>query len=255
MLCNGAAQAQTPNWNEWFRQKKTQRKYLIQQIAALKVYLEYLKKGYKIVDKGLTTIGDIKDGTFKMDKDYFNSLKQVSPVVKNSPKLKEVLAYQHSIRKDLYKLVLDSRKDANLSPDEVQYIEDVYQNMLKECEASIDELMVITTSGEAEMKDDERLLRLDKVHDDMQDKYAFTQDFISSTRLLSLERAKEKNQIKRFRTIYTSRYERFCLNSIIVKTAMIQCSYFAGCLSSNASPGAVTGSRATHLQLREAAAA
>jgi len=197
VLCCGTALAQTPNWNEWFRQKKTQRKYLIQQIAALKVYLEFLKKGYKIVDKGLTTIGDIKDGTFTMDKDYLNSLKQVSPVVKNSPKLNEVIAYQNSIRKDLYKLVLDSRKDENLTSDEVEYIEEVYKNMLEECEASIDELIVITTSGEAEMKDDERLLRLDKVHDDMQDKYAFTQDFISSTRLLCVERAKEKNQIKR----------------------------------------------------------
>lgn len=197
VLCCGAAQAQTPNWNEWFRQKKTQRKYLIQQIAALKVYLEYLKKGYKIVDKGLTAIGDIKDGTFTMDKDYLNSLKQVSPVVKNSPKLNEVIAYQNSIRKDLYRLVLDSRNDENLSSDEVEYIEEVYKNMLEECGASIDELIVITTSGEAEMKDDERLLRLDKVHDDMQDKYAFTQDFISGTRLLCVERAKEKNQIKR----------------------------------------------------------
>jgi hypothetical protein len=91
--------------------------------------------------------------------------------------------------------------DANLTSDEVHY-EDVYQNMLKECDASIDELTVITTAGEAEMKDDERLLRLDKVHDDLQDKYAFTQDFISSTRLLSLERAKEKNQIKVSKNLY-----------------------------------------------------
>jgi hypothetical protein len=202
VLLSLGTQAQTPNANEWLRQKKTQRKYLIQQIAALKVYLEYLKKGYKIVDKGLTTIGDIKNGTFNLDKDYLYSLKQVSPVVKNSPKVKEVLVYQHSITSDFRKFLDDCRKDANLTSDEVHYIEDVYQNMLKECDASIDELTVITTAGEAEMKDDERLLRLDKVHDDMQDKYAFTQDFISSTRLLSLERAKEKNQIKVSKNLY-----------------------------------------------------
>jgi hypothetical protein len=204
VLCCGAVQAQSPNWNEWFRQKKTQRKYLLQQIAALKVYLEYLKKGYKIVDKGLTAISDIKNGTFTMDKDYLNSLKQVSPVVKNSPKVNEVIAYQNSIRKNLYKLVEDSRKDENISADEVRYIEDVFENMLEECETSVDELIIITTSGEAEMKDDERLLRLDKVHDDMQDKYAFTQDFISSTRLLCIERAKERNQIKRSKQLIKS---------------------------------------------------
>ncbi|HPM29956.1 MAG TPA: hypothetical protein PLJ60_06445 [Chryseolinea sp.] len=202
VLLSLGTQAQTPNANEWLRQKKTQRKYLIQQIAALKVYLEYLKKGYKIVDKGLTTIGEIKNGTFNLDKDYLYSLKQVSPVVKNFPKVKEVLVYQHSITSYFRKFLDDCRKDANLTSDEVHYIEDVYQNMLKECDASIDELTVITTAGEAEMKDDERLLRLDKVHDDLQDKYAFTQDFISSTRLLSLERAKEKNQIKVSKNLY-----------------------------------------------------
>jgi hypothetical protein len=204
VLCCGTAQAQSPNWNEWFRQKKTQRKYLIQQIAALRVYLEYLNKGYEIVDKGLITISDIKDGTFTMDKDYLNSLKQVSPLVKNSPMVNEVIAYQNSIRKDLYKLVQDSRREENLSPVEVEYIEEVYKNMLEECEASIDELITITTSGEAEMKDNERLLRLDKVHDDMQDRHAFTQGFISSTKLLCMERTQERNQIKRSEQILKS---------------------------------------------------
>lgn len=194
--------SQSPNWNELFQQKKTQRKYLIQQIAALKVYLEYLKKGYAIAQKGLTTIGDIKNGTFNLDKDYFNSLKQVSPVVKNSPKVNDILLYQQSIRKEFRKLYEDCRNDENFTPKEISYIEEVYQNMLTECADSIDELTLITTSGEAEMKDDERLLRLDKVHEDMLDKYSFTQDFIGSTRLLSLKREEEKNQVKALQELH-----------------------------------------------------
>jgi hypothetical protein len=82
MLCSMSCYtsiAQTPNWNEWFRQKKTQLKYLAEQIAALKVYLEYLKKGYDVAQKGLSTIELIKSGSFSLHKDYFNSLKQVSP--------------------------------------------------------------------------------------------------------------------------------------------------------------------------------
>ena len=197
-----AVHSQSPNWNELFQQKKTQRKYLIQQIAALKVYLEYLKKGYAIAQKGLTTIGDIKNGTFNLDKDYFNSLKQVSPVVKNSPKVDDILLYQHSIIRDFRKLYEDCRNEENFTPEEISYIEEVYKNMLTECADSIDELTLITTSGEAEMKDDERLLRLDKVHEDMLDKYSFTQDFIGSTRLLSLKRAKEKNQIKALQELH-----------------------------------------------------
>lgn len=199
-----AGQAQTPNWNEWFRQKKTQIRYLKGQIVALKVYAEYLKKGYSIAQKGLTTIGDIKDGTFSLDKDYFNSLKQVSPVIKNSPKVHDIICLQQAIGKSFHKLNADCRDDENFTTAEIGYIEEVHQNMLTECDASIDELTMITTSGVAEMKDDERLFRLNKVHQDMQEKYAFTQDFVASTRLLSLQREKEKNQVKTVEKLYNN---------------------------------------------------
>jgi len=195
VLLGITTQAQSPNFNEWFRQKATQRKYLIQQIAALKVYLEYLKEGYKIVDKGLTTIGEIKNGTFNLDKDYFNSLKAVSPVVRNSPKVNEILVYQQSIIKAFHEFMPQCRTDDNLTAEEINYIESVYKNMLTECESSIDELILVTTAGEAEMKDDERLLRLDKVHEDIQEMYAFTKSFIDAVRILSLQRAKERQQI------------------------------------------------------------
>ena len=33
---------------EWFRQSATQKKYLLQQIAALQVYIGYVQKGYSI---------------------------------------------------------------------------------------------------------------------------------------------------------------------------------------------------------------
>lgn len=202
LLSYFADQAQTPTWNELFKQKKTQKKYLIQQVAALKVYLGYLKKGYSIAQKGLTTIGDIKNGTYGLDKDYLNSLKYVSPAIRNSPKVNGTLVYQQQIIEGFRKLYNDCNVDDNFAPDELDYIGGVYRNVLKECNASIDELTMITTTGEAEMKDDERLLRLDKVHEDMQDKYAFTLNFIAGTRLLSMQRAREKNQIKGSKNLY-----------------------------------------------------
>ena len=38
---------------EWFQQGATQKKYLLQQIAALQVYIGYVQKGYSIAKKGL----------------------------------------------------------------------------------------------------------------------------------------------------------------------------------------------------------
>lgn len=51
---SGTVQGQT--WGEFFQQKKTQKRYLLQQIAALQVFIGQAKKGYDLVGSGLRTI-------------------------------------------------------------------------------------------------------------------------------------------------------------------------------------------------------
>jgi hypothetical protein len=51
LLLYSMCPAQTPTFSEWFRQKKTQKKYHAQQINALQVYLEFVKKGYGVAGR------------------------------------------------------------------------------------------------------------------------------------------------------------------------------------------------------------
>lgn len=190
------AEAQVPEFKEIFQQKKTQREHLIRQIAALKIYFQYLKKGYDIAGKGLHAVGEIKNGTFDLDKDYLNSLKQVSPVAGNSPRVDDILLYHQQVKVVFRNLNEDCQRDENLTPEEVRYIQAVYANMLRECNASLGELEVIIIAGETEMIDDERLRRLDRVYLDMLEKYLFTREFADGARSLCMERAKEKNLVK-----------------------------------------------------------
>src|SRR5262245_34358685 len=85
------------NVDEWLRQKRTQRKYLIQQIAALKVYLGYLKEGYDIAKKGQKIVVDINQGKFDLDMAYLASLRSVNPAVSGSAKVASIAAYQRAI--------------------------------------------------------------------------------------------------------------------------------------------------------------
>src|SRR5688500_14766126 len=87
-------------WDEWTQQKKTQIKCLLQQIAANKVYIEYLQKGYSIANKGLTTIRNIKDGDFNLHRDFFGSLKTVNSKIKNAGKVAAIIAFQIRITKE-----------------------------------------------------------------------------------------------------------------------------------------------------------
>ena len=55
---------------------------LIQRIALLKTYLDYLKKGYNVVKGGLSTVQELKKGEFNLHRGYFNGLREINPSIK-----------------------------------------------------------------------------------------------------------------------------------------------------------------------------
>lgn len=198
ILCsNYHCQAQT--WNEWFNQKKTQKKYLIKQIAALKVYLGYVKKGYVIAQDGLTLIGDIKEGNFSLHKDYFSSLEKVSPVIRNSSKAAYAFALQHLIKNEIAYQYQNCRNDENFTGDEIYYLTIVYTNLNKECDASIEELTSLLTDHDLQMQDNQRLEGIDRICDNLKDMYAFLRTF--NPGLLAMQRSNDRSGIKGLRKL------------------------------------------------------
>jgi len=187
------------NWDEWFRQKKTQRKYLVKQIALLKVYLGYLKKGYEIADKGLTTIHNIKNGDFNLHRDFMGSLKNVNPHIANSAKVADIIAFQVYVIRGIRNVNNFCRNNKHFTPEEIRYVAAVYSNMLFLTDASISELLIIIRSNETKMKDDERLMRIDKLYDDMLGKHAFVQSFDNDVHLMAAEREREQREVESLR--------------------------------------------------------
>lgn len=189
------------NWNEWFEQKKTQKKYLLQQIAALKIYLGYLEKGYDIANKGLKTIHEIKKGDFDLHSQFFNSLKLVNPNIQKWAKVADIITYELRIIKIAKENIGSMKANGRFTNEELDYCKMVFDNLLFECLGNIDELVMITTSGELEMKDDERMKRIDQFYEDMRDKYSFTCSFSNDISLLSFQRMDEQSAIDHSRLI------------------------------------------------------
>lgn len=185
-------------WNEVFKQKETQKKYLVQQIAAMKLYAGYLKKGYDIANKGINSIKDISKGEFDLHQSFFTSLKMVNPAIAGNSKIAQVIAWQMTISKDL--LALSSRTE--LPPSDKSYIRQVRLKVMNECEQDIEELLLVITSGKLEMKDDERINRLDKVYESMKDKYQFTQSFSNQVKTLSLQKEQEERNNEASKKLY-----------------------------------------------------
>lgn len=186
---------------EWFEQKKTQKKYLLQQIAAFRVYLSYVQKGYAIAKEGLTAISDIKKGDFALHQDYFSTLNAVGPKVGSYAKVAAVMALQQKIV-NVYKAISKQvRAKEAFTAKEADYILAVLQNLLDDCNAAVVELTTVITPNELQMKDDERLMRIDEIFRRMQENYTFLRAFASETKLLAAQRKQEEADIHSSRVL------------------------------------------------------
>lgn len=189
------------NWQEWAQQKKTQIKYLLQQIAANKVYLEFAQKGYTIANKGLNTIRNSKDGDLNLHRDFLSALKTVSPKIRNYSKVADIIDIQFRILR-LTKNSLKRTGEMNqFTTEDINYCRMVFDNLLEDCLKNMDELFLVTTNGELTMKDDERMKRIDILYADMQNKISFCASFSNEMDVLSFQRMGVQMEVKRSKII------------------------------------------------------
>ncbi len=179
-----------------------QRKELLLQIAALQVYIDYSKKGYSVVPKGLNFIGDAKRGEVNLHGDYFTSLLKINPKVKNYYKTAEILSMQFKIMKICKRTYSDLKTSDLFHGNELDYIERSFERLLENCSDTLDQLLVITTDSKLELKDDQRLERIDALHKTMLEDYNFCLSFSNEAKLLYLSKSREKGDVQNAGTIY-----------------------------------------------------
>lgn len=187
------------NINSYAQAKQTQ--VLLKQIAALQIYIGYAQKGYSIAKKGLNAIGDFKRGEFNLHTDYFNSLKTVNPKIKKYARVAEIISLQVKIMKSYSSIFNQVQKDDLFHGDEVEYIKRVFERLIDNCDSILEELLAIITDNQLEMKDDERITRIDVLYQNILDNHTFCENFGNQTRLLSLSRTKDSNDVKTSRDL------------------------------------------------------
>ena len=192
---------QGQTFDEWFRQKKTQKKYLLQQIAALRIYLGYVQKGYAVAKEGLSVSSESKQGQFSLHHDFFSRLKNINPKIGGYPKVADILTLQQEINKVCKAIVEQTRTQTRFTREEVNFIVTVLQNLLKDCNVAMRDLVVFISPNELQMKDDERLLRIDAVYNRMRENSAFIREFGLETELVVRYRRKEEGEIQAGRVL------------------------------------------------------
>jgi hypothetical protein len=168
------------------------RKEMLLQIAALQVYIDYAKKGYNVVKKGLNFIGELKKGEVHLHNDYFISLLKVNPKIKKYTRVGEIVLLQLKIIRISNNTFKELRHDDIFKGDEIDYIERAFDRLFENCNKTLDELLLVTKDGIIEMTDAQRVKRIDALYLTMSSDYEFCVSFSNEAKMLYLSRDSEK---------------------------------------------------------------
>lgn len=200
VCCCGWVQAQ--GIGSFFDQGDTRTKNMLQQIALQQTYLAEIKKGYQATENGLNTAHDLKNGTFNLHQAYFNSLSAVSPAVMDNPKIKLITTYQQQIMTAFDNELSWQKQKAILNTNEIGYLQTVYSNILSQCTRELDELRTVTTPGQAQMTDAERIVHIDQVYTLTDNQYKFSMAFTQNAHAFALDRQNGVQQTQLLQKLY-----------------------------------------------------
>ena len=195
LLCAGTLSADAQTWNEWFHQNKTQKKYLLAQIAALEIYVGQLKKGFTICQQGLQFIHEVKNGEFTLHSLFFSSLKKVNPQVIRYAHVAEIIANQAYILANYKKVISAASACGQFNADELQLISECFANLIGDVSQTLDDLLAVTTDGKIEMTDDERLKRIEAIYLSSSTQRDNLHRMETDLRSMALVRQKEKGEL------------------------------------------------------------
>lgn len=177
----------------------------VEKLAQFKQILSDLKKGYDILSKGYEAIKDISEGNFNLHKTFLDALFEVSPAVRKYKKIADIVELQIRLTQQYKSALYRFKAGGQFTVEEINYLSRVYGRLFDESLQNLDELTMVITAGKVRMSDKERLEAIDRIYAEMEDKLVFLNAFNGKTSVLSVQRAKERADVKVLQDLYDSK--------------------------------------------------
>lgn len=174
----------------------------LEKLRQLEQILDNMYKGYKILDKGYTTIKNIAQGNYTLHQLFIDGLMAVNPSIRNYKRIPFIIEYQQLLLQEYKRAYYRFKQDPNFRVEEMEYLVNVYAFLVDASLRNIDELFLIITATKLSMSDDERMQAIDRIFYDMEDKLLFLKTFNNSTQLLAIQRARARNDAQTMRKLY-----------------------------------------------------
>lgn len=202
LLLAGSFSLQTQTFAEWFKQRKTQIKYYLEQIAQLRVHVAQLKKGYALARDGLTTIEQWKKGEYSLHHRYFSSLKTVRPAIARFADVAQLVTQQIQAYKNYQRLLSAMIASGLFTPEEITLFYDAFVELMRQMLRTTEQAMQVITPQALQMTDDERLKRINLLREEAQTQQIHFYTMESSLWSAAAQRIQQKADVERMRKWY-----------------------------------------------------
>jgi hypothetical protein len=183
-------------------QEATQLILNYEKLKQLEEILDNMYKGYKILSQGYNRIKDIAEGNYNIHQVFLDGLFAINPSVAKYKRIPDIIRYQQLLMKEYRRALNRFKNDSHLTPDELRYLEKVYDYLVKQSLKNLEELAMIVTANKLRMSDDERIQSIDRIYFDIENKLSFLRYFNNSTEVLVLQRAKEGSDVNAAKKLY-----------------------------------------------------
>lgn len=134
--------------------------------------------------------------------DYYKELYRVKTTVSDYQRIRNITRRQVRLVEEYQRAWRLFRQDRHFSPDEINYMGQVYAGILEESAKNIDQIFLAVQAFATQMSDAERLQIIDVAADRVEASYDDLRMFNRQNVLLSLQRAKAQQDVEAVKRLY-----------------------------------------------------
>lgn len=138
----------------------------------------------------------------KLYADYFEELRKVKTALTYYQRVKDIIEQQVQIVREYQAAWALFRQDRNFTPEELDYMFDVYTGMMGESGKNIDQLFLVINAFVTQMSDAKRLEIIDGVSASVEQTLMDLKEFNEENKMISLQRAVEQGEIDYVKKLY-----------------------------------------------------
>jgi len=177
------------------------------KIQRLQTKTIWLQNAQKVIENTMSKLKlDQISGWVQRQKDlyqdYFDELRKVKDVLVFYHRAKEITANQIALVKEYRKAWNGVQQDGHFTKEELSYIKEVYTGIIEASLKNLDEVALVINSFATQMTDAKRMEIVNHAADVMQANLDDLKTFNEQNIRLSLQRAKDENDIAVVKKLY-----------------------------------------------------